>query len=210
MAEPDRGVELRSAASPTTLLTRRHPLESRRATLEALPGDPTLTLEPLVSVVDLRIDPEPAALAALGAALGGDLPHSADAWTTLADGQALRLGPDEWLLTDATATPEHWEDRVDALAAPYGGMAVDVSAQRVGVRLAGPSARELLASSCSLDLRPTRFGRGRCAQTLLGQAAVLLVAHGDDELVVHVRTSFAGYVVDRLVDAARSLAPASA
>ncbi|WP_018334451.1 sarcosine oxidase subunit gamma [Actinomycetospora chiangmaiensis] len=185
-------------AEPT--LTARHPLESRRAALEALPGEPTITLDPLVSAVDLRVDPEPATLAALGAALGGTLPHTADAWTAIADGQALRLGPDEWLLTSAAATPHAWEDRVDALAAPHGGMAVDVSAQRVGLRLRGPGVRDLLAFTCSIDLRPAAFGRGRCAQTLLGQAAVLLVAHGDDDLAVLVRTSFAGYVVDRLVD----------
>lgn len=184
----------------TAPLARRHPLADRRAALEAVTGDVTIALEPLVSAVDLRVDPEPAALAALGAALGGALPPTADAWTALADGQALRLGPDEWLLTSATTAPHHWEDRVDTLAAPHGGMAVDVSAQRVGVRLRGPAARDLLAFTCSLDLRPGAFGRGRCAQTLLGQAHVLLVAHGADDLAVLARTSFAGYVADRLLD----------
>ncbi|GLZ54644.1 sarcosine oxidase subunit gamma family protein [Actinomycetospora sp. NBRC 106378] len=208
-AELSSGVELRSASSPV-VLTRRHPLEGRRATLEALTGEPSITLEPLVSAVDLRVDPDGGAPEAIAAALGGTLPRSPDTWTELPDGVALRLGPDEWLLTSAAADPHRWEDRVDALAAPHGGMAVDVSAQRVGLRLHGPAARDLLAFGCSIDLRPTAFGRGRCAQTLFGQAAVLLVAHAEDDLRLHVRTSFAGYVVDRLVDTARSLRPTPA
>ncbi|MCD2188159.1 MULTISPECIES: sarcosine oxidase subunit gamma [Actinomycetospora] len=186
----------------TSVLTRRHPLESRRAALEALVGDPAITLEPLVSAVDLRVDPDGGALDALAAALGGPLPTAVDTWTGIGDGEALRLGPDEWLLTSAGTDPHRWEDRVDSLAAPFGGMAVDVSAQRVALRLHGAHARELLASGCSIDLRPGRFGRGRCAQTLFGQAPVLLVAHADDDLHLFVRSSFSGYVADRLVDAA--------
>lgn len=194
-----------------TVLTRRHPLENRRASLEALDaeldGTLHLGLEPLGAAVDLRIDPAGEGPGALGHALGGALPSAPDSWSELDAGQALRLGPDEWLLLAGGAAPEELEARVDALAAPHGGVAVDVSAQRVGIRVAGPAARDLLSFGCSLDLRPSVLGRGRCAQTLLGQAAVLLVAHGAQELVLHVRSSFAGAVVDALLDAAVEYRP---
>ena len=193
------------------VLTRSHPLENRRGELEAL-GDELapalrLELEAPCAAVDLRVDPAGEGPAALADALGGPLPSAADTWTDLPGGQAMRLGPDEWLLTHATARPEDWEFHVDEAATAHAGMAVDVSAQRTTIRLRGPAARELLSSGCAIDLRPASFGRGRCAQTLLGQAPVLLVAHADDDLQLFARTSMAGYVVDWLVDAAQELRP---
>ena len=81
---------------------------------------------------------------------------------------------------------------------------MDVSGQRVALRFRGRAARELLALGCALDLHPSEFPAGRCAQTLLAQAGVLLVALGDgDDYVLHVRSSFAGYLADWLLDAAR-------
>ena len=54
------------------------------------------------------------------------------------------------------------------------------------------------------DLHPRVFGRGNSAQTILGQAGVVLLALSDagDDYVVLVRSSFAGYLADWLLDAA--------
>jgi sarcosine oxidase subunit gamma len=68
--------------------------------------------------------------------------------------------------------------------------------------VAGPRARDLLAHGCALDLHPRSFGPGRCAQTMLARAQVLLVAHDGDEFTVFVRSSFAGYLATWLLDAA--------
>jgi sarcosine oxidase, subunit gamma len=196
--------------APTLTLT--HPLEGRRAALAALSaelGDTLrLELESPVAAVDLRVDPRGHGPWAVEAATGGPLPTRPDTWTPLPTGVAVRLGPDEWLLTSTAARPEDWEFHVDETAAAHGGMAVDVSAQRTTLRVRGPAARELLSFGCAIDLRPASFPRGRCAQTLLGQAAVLLVAHDVDDLQLFVRTSFAGYVADWLVDAAAEFRPA--
>jgi len=194
-------------------LTVTHPLESRRGRLAAVSealGDAVLGLEieAPVATVDLRVDPRGRGPWAVGAAVGGPLPTRPDSWTALPNGLAVRLGPDEWLLTHRAARPEDWELHVDEAAAAHGGTAVDVSAQRTSLRLRGPAARELLSFGCALDLRPASLPGGRCAQTLLGQAAVLLVAHDVDDLQLFVRTSFAGYVADWLVDAAGELRPA--
>ncbi|MHC1559332.1 sarcosine oxidase subunit gamma [Actinomycetospora sp. C-140] len=178
-----------------------HPLESRRTLLEDVSAV-RLELAGPVAAVDLRLDPAGAGPAAVAAAVGGPLPDRPDTWTALPTGLALRLGPDEWLLTSTTADPQEWEFHVDETATAHGGTAVDVSAQRTILRLRGERARDLLATGCALDLRPASFPRGRCAQTLLGQSAVLLVAHDTDDLQLFVRTSFAGYVADLLVDAA--------
>jgi sarcosine oxidase subunit gamma len=48
------------------------------------------------------------------------------------------------------------------------------------------------------------LGRGSSAQTALGQAGAVLLAPSDagDDYLVFVRSSFAGYVADWLLDAA--------
>jgi sarcosine oxidase subunit gamma len=65
----------------------------------------------------------------------------------------------------------------------------------------GPRARDLLAHGCALDLHPRVFGPGRCAQTMLARAQVVLLPRPDDFLVL-VRSSFAAYLSEWLLDAA--------
>ena len=79
---------------------------------------------------------------------------------------------------------------------------VDVSANRVALELAGPSRHDLLASACPIDLHPRSWGDGRCAQSVFGAAQVLL--HEREGVTrLFVRPSFADYVVDLLLAAAR-------
>ena len=143
------------------------------------------------------------------AALGVDLPTAPNTWVPAGTGRAVWLGPDEWLLSSTTETPEELEGRVRAAVLPLGGTAADVSAQRIGLRLTGSRVRDVLAKGCSIDLHPRVFGRGSSAQTTLGQAGVVLLAlsdAGDDHLVL-VRSSFAGYLADWLLDAALEFTP---
>jgi sarcosine oxidase, subunit gamma len=190
-------------------LAPTHPLENHRAAFAALSDelaaagtDLAIELEPLTSAVDLRVDPAAVDADALRDVVGGALPTRPNTWSALADGRAVRLGPDEWLLTGLRPA-DAWEEALRAVVGERGGAAVDVSAQRTGVRLRGALARELLALGCALDLRPASFPPGSAAQTLLGQSGVLLMTDRvDDAVVILVRTSFAGYVADWLLDAA--------
>jgi sarcosine oxidase, subunit gamma len=86
----------------------------------------------------------------------------------------------------------------------HGGAAVNVSAQRTTLRLRGAHARDVIAKGCSLDLHPSVFGRGAAAQTVLGQAGVVLIPLSDNgtDYRVIVRSSFARYLADWLLDAA--------
>ncbi len=104
-----------------------------------------------------------------GAALG--LPVAPNTSVELAAGPALWLGPDEWLVfggewsaAAGLAAEQEWRAVADA--------AVDVSAQRIGLRLAGPRAADLLAAGCALDLHPAVFRVGCCAQTLVARVPV--------------------------------------
>ena len=59
---------------------------------------------------------------------------------------------------------------------------------------------------CPADFGPGRaFGPGRCAQTMVARAQVILEPRGDDAFRLHVRGSFAVYLAMWLIDAAAGL-----
>ena len=182
-------------------LLRTLPLEGWRTAFERLPDTVGITVEPFVAMVDVRLD---TLGAEASAALGVDLPTAPNTWVPSGTGRAVWLGPDEWLLSSTTETSDELEAGVRAAALELGGSATDVSAQRIGLRLTGARVRDVLAKGCSIDLHPRVFGRGSSAQTVLGQAGVVLLALSDagDDYAVLVRSSFAGYLADWLLDAA--------
>jgi sarcosine oxidase subunit gamma len=166
---------------------------------------------PFLTQIDLRVDPKSRAAADIGLALGTPLPTEPGTYvSTGTDAQTgvdvLWLGPDEWLVVGA-AGDDGLEARLHAAAGDGHVAVTDVSAQRTVVRVAGPKARDLLAHGCALDLHPRVFGPGRCAQTLLARAGVVLMARDGDEFLVFVRSSFAGYLAGWLTDAATEYLP---
>lgn len=192
-------------------LNRTHPLDSWMTALAELTGQLdglTVAAEDVVTAVDLRVDPNGPGRDAVGRSLGTALPVEPNTWTHTGDGQIAWLGPDEWLVTSANARPDEFEDELSWVVSAFDGAAVDVSAQRTGIRLSGALARELLSFGCSLDLRPSAFPAGNCAQTTIGQAGVLLLALGHDDFRLFVRPSFAGYLADWILDAAEEFRPA--
>jgi sarcosine oxidase subunit gamma len=96
-------------------------------------------------------------------------------------GDALWLGPDEWLVLGGRE-----EDYADQPAA------VDVSANRSCLELSGEGAADVLARGCALDLHPSVFPPGRCAQTLVARAQVILYRPEAHTFRLLVRPSFAG------------------
>lgn len=192
----------------TPTLRRSSPLASREEDLRALTGG-AVGVRPHLAMVLVRASaPGPAAQAA-EEVLGVPLPTAASSWASTAPaaggepGTVVWLGPDEWLVLADEPRPEALEERLRAALVPAGGSAVDVSAQRLLLRLRGPHARDVLAAGCSLDTHPAVFGAGSSAQTLLGQAGVVLLSRSDagDDYEVLVRSSFARYLADWLLDA---------
>ncbi|MFJ1665796.1 sarcosine oxidase subunit gamma [Streptomyces bottropensis] len=159
---------------------------------------------PFLTQLDIRLDAKGAAADAIGLAL--DLPLPLEPDTVVRAGQltALWLGPDEWLLVGPPGSARDLEDRIRTAAGDEPVSVTDVSAQRTTLLVAGPGARELLSHGCALDLHPRAFGAGRCAQTTLGRTQVVLVARDEPGtgFWVLVRSSFAGYLTDWLLDAA--------
>ncbi|MCE0762728.1 sarcosine oxidase subunit gamma [Pseudonocardia kujensis] len=167
-----------------------------------LPDSVALLAEPFHAMVDVRTA-DPAALEGL---VGAPLPGP-NAWTGGERVTAIRLGPDEWLLTSPFLAPPELEAAARAAGAaalPGARVAVaDVSAQRTTVRLRGAHARDVLETGCAIDLHPRSFGAGSAAVTLLGQAGVVLLGLGPSDYRVLVRSSFAAYLAEWLLDAAR-------
>jgi sarcosine oxidase subunit gamma len=137
-------------------------------------------------------------------------------WSRQERGQpAPAQAPAPWLLsrqergqTAPPQAPAPWpggapvEQRLRAAIGAEPASVVDVSAQRTTILVAGAHARDLLAHGCALDLHPTAFPVGRCAQTLLARAQVVLVAiDGEPAYWLLVRSSFARYVAEWLEDA---------
>lgn len=187
-------------------LTRSNPLDS--APLSKLPSSVRASSEPFVAMVDLRVDPAGPGARAAASLLGVEPPTTPNTWVRAGGRTVIWLGPDEWLVTSTDIAPWELEEVLRAAVAGHGGAATDVSAQRTTLHLTGEHMRDVLATGCSLDLHPTVFTAGSCAQTTLGQAGVILLALPDSTVEtglsydVLVRSSFAGYLVTWLLDAA--------
>ncbi|MDH2429240.1 sarcosine oxidase subunit gamma family protein [Sphaerisporangium sp. TRM90804] len=143
---------------------------------------------PFLRQTALRADPRGPAPSGLR------LPEEPGTWLRSGGADVLWLGPGEWL---AVGDAGH----------PLSGYAAvtDVSAQRTILAVAGPGARDLLAHGCALDLHPSAFRPGRCAQTTLARAQVVLAAREDDEFWILVRASYARYLANWITDAAVDL-----
>ena len=195
-----------ATTSAGTALRARSPLADVN-----LPAD--LSELPPTVQLDLRVDPaETAIVARLEERLGLAIPIAPNAFSATADGarRVVWLGPDEWLVMAEPGDAGALEaDLRSILASGDGrGAVVDVSANRTTLALGGARARTLLEHGCTIDLHPSRFRPGTCAQTMLARANVLLLAISDrPDYLILVRPSFAAYVVAWLADAAEGTLP---
>jgi sarcosine oxidase subunit gamma len=198
-----------------TTTTRRSPLAHAAQRLAAATHDCDgaliLAELPFLAQVNVRLDPKGPA-DAVELALGIPLPLTPNTSVRGGGLTALWLGPDEWLIVGPAGTQTDLEARLRSAVGEQHAAVTDVSAQRTTLLVAGDRARDLLAHGCSLDLHPRAFGPGRCAPTTLARAQVVLVASEEPEpgFWVLVRSSFAGYLAEWLLDAATEYLPAPA
>jgi sarcosine oxidase, subunit gamma len=169
-------------------VTARSPLAERSGQLERLGARELVFL----AQVDVRADPSTAAR------LG--FPPEPNTVASGPDRDILWLGPDDWLVVGHTGTAEALVAELETTLGGVHHSVVDVSANRTGIELAGPSRHELLSSACPIDLHPRSWRDGRCAQTVFGAAQILLQER-EDTTRLFVRPSFAAYVVDLLLAA---------
>lgn len=186
-------------------LERISPLQPWAARFTQLPDSAAIAEEPFITMVELRVDPSgPGAKAAAGL-LGVELPTTPSTYTKSADTTVIWLGPDEWLVTGTALTGPELEARLRETLSSHGGTAVDVSGQRTTLRLRGSHSRDVLGKGTPIDLHPSIFGGGAAVQTTLGRTGVILLAvdGGGADYRILVRSSFARYLADWLLDAAQ-------
>ena len=185
---------------------RRSPLADYRERFIALSaatrGEMLVREVPYLSQINFRADPNDAVtMQRLVSTLGFALPVVPNTTTSRGDRRALWLGPDEWLVVGLDGQREILGQALrDGLNGTVGSV-VDVSANRTMLEVGGPKARELLSHGVPIDLDARTFGPGRCAQTLLAKAQVVIERHGDEPFHLYVRSSFAHYAAEWLLDA---------
>lgn len=111
----------------------------------------------------------------------------------------LWLGPDEWLVVGHPGTEGAIVRRVENALRGHHRSVIDVSANRTAFDLT--DGLDVLSTGCGLDLDPSRWQPGMCAQTLLGGAQVILHQRDGRTTRVFVRPSFANHVVGWLLAA---------
>ncbi len=161
-----------------------------------------LVERPFLTHVNLRLDPgDTEALATVHQVIGIQLPLTPNTTTDGGDLMAIWLGPDEWLLLAEHQQPDPLVgDLQTALAGRFASV-IDTGAGQTVIRLSGPSTLDVLARGCALDLHPSVFPPGACAQTLLARAQALLIAVDDTPTFdLIVRRSFTPYVAAWLQD----------
>jgi sarcosine oxidase, subunit gamma len=177
----------------------RSPLAHRVADLERVTrtagGAVEIAEIPLLAQVGLRVDP------AVAERLGLSLPVEPNTHVQSDDEQeTLWLGPDEWLVLGPPGAAPGIVGQLERRLAGSHHSVVDVSSNRATVELRGPARLELLSKGCSVDLRPTTWTSGACAQTLLCGAQVVLQERAGDTRI-YIRPSFGDYLVDWVIDA---------
>jgi sarcosine oxidase subunit gamma len=194
---------------PEAALPQTWPERSALEPARLRPRGVRLAERPGLGKIELRGDPHGRGfMAAAGRVLDLLLPN--EPCTSAARNRigALWLGPDQWLVTcPANDLPDLLASLREALAGVHAAI-TDVSDGRIAFHIAGPSAREVLAKGCPLDLHPRAFPPGRCAQSLLAKATVLIhlvddVPERGANFDVYVARSFAHYLWTWLEDAGR-------
>ncbi len=160
-------------------------------------SDSTLKLQRLTDVgyINLRGDTKNAEfLDAVARVTGLALPLEPN---TVASGEhdIYWLGPDEWMLVGEHADISRVVAALSEELARQHAAVNDLSGGQITYRLSGGSVRQLLSKGCALDLHPSVFGAGACAQTGLAKASVILRPLGDESgFDVLVRRSFSDYL----------------
>ena len=175
-----------------------------RADAAAVKSGVRLHEKPFTSQFVLRGDAQDRTfVAVVKKTLGIALPTTPNTVSGAGKGSDLRmlwLGPDEWLVVGDESLDIG--AKLEGVVADRHAAATDVSESRTILKISGACVREVMAKGCALDLHPRAFETGRCAQSMLAQAQVILhqVSKAPD-YDIYVHRSFAEYLWAWLEDA---------
>jgi sarcosine oxidase, subunit gamma len=114
-----------------------------------------------------------------------------------ADGDALHLGPDEWLLIQPAGSAAPVIDGLNALT--------DVSERNLAFLVDGPQAEALLQTGCPIDLSLAAFPVNRATRTIFETVEVVIWRTAADRFRVELWRSFSPWLWEALTLAAGDL-----
>lgn len=118
--------------------------------------------------------------------------------------QIYWLGPTEWLLMTEDVNTYGLLSELRKVFQGLHATATDLSGSAVVLEIEGPQAADILAKGCTLDLHPTGFNNGDCAQIGLAKANVLLACNtAEYKYKLVVRRTFAEYLLQWLLHSAQ-------
>ena len=120
---------------------------------------------------------------------------------SVGDRHLARLGPDEFLLLCAAGTETHLYSQLTLDMDGIHAAVTNVTDSLCALSLRGKAVRKVLAKGCGLDLHPSKFTAGDCAQSMLAHAGMTLIANDASGFTLVCRNSFAPYVAEWLMDA---------
>ncbi|MFS8056781.1 sarcosine oxidase subunit gamma family protein [Rhizobium sp. BR 317] len=143
-------------------------------------------------------------LKALNTAFGLPLPDIIGRRAKNAEAEAVRLGPDEWIILSC---PEQMAKLIAACAAIYEHhphSLVDISGREVTLLIEGPMAAELLTLGCPRDIETIPVGESR--RTVFDGATVVLWRDAEDRFRMDIWNSFAPHLGHLLETGCKELA----
>lgn len=140
---------------------------------------------------------EPAARWSLRTRTPSGLPVAMNSAARFGGGDALHLGPDEWLLVLPAGSEAPTIDGLHALT--------EVSERNVALLIEGADAERLVQTGCPLDMSLAAFPVGRATRTIYETVEIVLWRTGQTAFRVEVWRSFAPWLWDALVLAAGDL-----
>jgi sarcosine oxidase subunit gamma len=162
--------------------------------------DVTLAVLPPAERVSLRAPA--ASIAALGKALGVELPQKPRSSATKDGRTALWLGPDEWFVIDDSGK----DPLADLVGVSALHSAVGVSHRNVAISVTGPAAEATINAGCPQDLSLKTFPVGAASRSVLGKVEIVLLRTAEDDFRVECWRSFSDYVWTFLTEAAKDAA----
>ncbi len=163
----------------------------------------TVVEQPFHGHLNLRGRPDNKAfMQAVKKVIGSEPPMQANTWIETKTCRIYWLGPDEWLIV---TPPEKQTDLEQRLRKALNGIfssVTDVSSGQTVIRISGDKARAVLQKGCTLDIHPSVFKVGDCAQSLLAKAGVMIsMVDENPTFDLVVRRSFSDYLGLWLLDA---------
>jgi sarcosine oxidase subunit gamma len=141
-------------------------------------------------------------MAAVKNVLSCSLPTEANTVVVSGDYKIYWLGPDEWLMVTPTEQQAKVQSELKLALGDVFSTVVDNSSGLTLLNITGDNAANLIARDCPLDLHPSVFKAGQCAQTRLAKAGAIIAPSLDGsgfELII--RRSFADYLLLWMQDA---------